>query len=326
MHKNQRGFTLIELSMVIVILSFIMLGLFKYNDVLQKNVDRDGFVEVLGHMIESAQGWQLEYVKKHDLAWLSYNNTEIWDTWPDSLDALIDSPHYTFSSCSKAQEVQERCLRGDAVYWSGRHVTQQKAINPHTLGYAYYFIIPLAELAPGGSAGNQDWAQYNQILSPLLKRGAERLTNNDVRIEVPVLQDAFAYSDMVWRNGSKTLTADWDIGGDYGITNAKDYLIAASDGSQISVSKRLVTIEAVAHSQSIRKPTCSKGLSPALMLNFSEVPTDYAYDSLVSFKAYIQNQTSSAWTVGIDTVARNVNTKKLEKIHMGKATALVRCI
>ncbi|PMM64850.1 hypothetical protein BCT54_17300 [Vibrio splendidus] len=145
-------------------------------------------------------------------------------------------------------------------------------------------------------------------------------------IKIPMKDSTVSHSHLVHRNGSKTLTGDWDIGGDYGITNAIDYLIAASDGSQISVSKRLVTIEAVSHGQSIRKPACSKGLSPNLILNIGEVGDHQVYDYLANFKAYIEHQDSTSWIVGIDTVARNVNTKKLEKTHIGKATALVRCI
>ncbi len=324
--KSQKGLTLIELSMSIAILSSIMFGLYKLADVYQKNLNRDGFVEVLGHMIESAQGWQLEYVKEHELAWLSYNNTEIWDTWPDSLDALIDSPHYTFSSCSKAQEAQGRCFRGDGVYWSDRHVTQQKAINPHTFGYAYYFIIPLAELAPGGSAGNQDWAQYMQILSPLLKRGAERLTNNDVRIEVPVLQDAFAYSDMVWRNGSKPLTGDWDVGGDYGITNVKDVTLKASNGSQIPVSSKLSESTTAKHGDWVDKPQCIRGQTAQANLSISSIDVDTRYYTLLGgLKPYILSQTATQWRVGISISVKINSTGRETILTSGEALLTAYC-
>ncbi|MFA0154496.1 hypothetical protein [Vibrio sp. 10N.261.46.A3] len=322
-HKKQQGSTLMSVLLGLSIAAPLMLGYYKFDQKRQDKLDREAFAVSISEIMEAAQSWQFQYVKNNNYDDVSYENPLIFETWPPSLDALIASP-YLNDGCSLAEESAGKCLRYDGVDWSNRRITQEKSYK--TFDNQYKIVIPLGDLAPGGGAGHEDWDRYNRWVAPLREIGAKQRPNYDVELNVKFLQDSIAYSEMVWRNGSKTLTGDWDVGGAHGITNAKDYMIAASDGSQISVSRRLVTIEGVSHLDDVMKPKCSKGLSPNLILNFGGINTDHRYDYLGNFKAYILTQNSNYWTVGIEASLRNKNTKNLEVTNLGKATALVQCI
>ncbi len=151
--------------------------------------------------------------------------------------------------------------------------------------------------------------------------------NNLITLRIDRPDKAFAYDGLVKRSGDdSTLLGDWDVGGNYGITNAKEYTIKASNNSQISVSKRLVTIEGLSHGQTIKKPVCSGSLSPKLTLNIGEIDTPVTFEALSRFKPYIQHQNANSWTIGVDVTAKNISSGKTEKVNFGKVTALIQCI
>lgn len=318
MRIKEKGFTLVEVGFVIMILSVIFTFITwpivwsRYTDKQENFVVKD-----VQTIIEAAQNYQYDYLMKNEVSPLDYTNPQIAASWPSNLEWLIDS-RWFLSVCTKQRQQAGKCKRASLLYFSSDAMfTSMKSYTDGT--HHYVLTIPTVDELSDSSRAS--------LRKKLYAFGAQESDDGkSFDIKIPMKDSTVSHSHLVHRNGSKTLTGDWDLGGDYGITNAKDYLIAASDGSQISVSRRLVTIENVSHNQPIRKPTCSAGLSPNLILNVGEIGDVDGYDYLANFKAYIQNQNSMSWTVSIDTVARNVNTKKLEKTHIGKATALVRCI
>ncbi|WP_390240690.1 hypothetical protein [Vibrio sp. R78045] len=244
-------------------------------------------------------------------------------SWPATLDNLMnDYPEQYWGSCTIDRELNGECKLPDYVPWSHSRLstyfytdlTHIPAFNEHLV-----IRIPLHELDKDA----KEWTRWSNVLIDI--PGAKR-AGSDIHITLRQATLALMYENIVMRDGSATLTEDWDVGGQHGITNAKDYTIAASDGSQISVSKRLVTIENVSHGQTVRKPACSTGLSPTLALNISDISLPWNYIEISSFKAYIDGQNNQLWTVGVDTTAKNTDTNKLEITHFGKATALVQCI
>ncbi|MFA0011965.1 type II secretion system protein [Vibrio lentus] len=229
--------------------------------------------------------------------------------------------------CSEADSRAGTCWRYDETPW-GEVQGYQRIGVPIGAAYPDFYraelTIPLQDtgLESYHLERNVTLQMFSQLPNVIFDEAKNTLT---LRIERP--DKAFAYDGLVKRSGDdSTLLGDWDLGGLFGITNARDYMIAGVGGGQISVSKRLVTIEAVSHGQIVKKPTCSKDLLPNLTLSFSESPTYVGYDYVAGFKSYIQSQNSNAWTVGVDTTLRNSNTKKLERTHYGKATASVQCI
>ncbi|WP_439146833.1 hypothetical protein [Vibrio sp.] len=244
------------------------------------------------------------------------------ETWPATLDNLMtDYPEQYWGSCTIDQELNGECKLPDYIPWShSRLLTDHdRELILHTFNDHLILQFPLSEL----KGDPKEWTRWSSVLMDI--PGAKRV-GQDIEITLRQATLALMYDNIVMRDGNATLKGDWDIGGEYGITNAKDYTIAASDGSQISVSKRLVTIEGVSHGDTVRKPKCSKGLSPQLTLSLSEIPTLRDYDYLISFKSYIESQNSNFWTIGIDSTMRNANTNKHEMTHHGKSTALVQCI
>ncbi len=244
-------------------------------------------------------------------------------SWPATLDNLMnDYPEQYWGSCTIDRELNGECKLPDYVPWSySRLSTYFYTSLAHIPAFNEHLVIriPLSELA----SDPKEWTRYSNVLIDI--PGARR-AGSDIHITLRQATLALMYENIVMRDGSATLTEDWDVGGQHGITNAKDYTIAASDGSQISVSKRLVTIENVSHGQTVRKPACSAGLSPNLILSIGEINLSTQHTELSEFKAYIKSQNSNDWTIAIDTTAKNKNTKNFEITHFGKATALVQCI
>ncbi|TKF00233.1 hypothetical protein FCV44_03990 [Vibrio kanaloae] len=314
---KQRGVGLVELLITLgLILAIVGISYPVYHN-YQEDEKAKAYGEHIRELIERIHQYQYYKITEEGVDATSQAS------WPATLDNLMnDYPEQYWGSCTIDQELNGECKLPDYVPWSPSRLstyfytdlTHIPAFNEHLV-----IRIPLHELDKDA----KEWTRWSNVLIDI--PGAKR-SGNDIDITLRQATLALMYENIVMRDGSVTLTEDWDVGGAHGITNAKDYLIAASDGSQISVSKRLVTIEAVSHGQTVRKPACSIGLSPKLILNIGDIETPAHYESLAKFKSYILNENSNYWTIGVDTTAKNTKTKKMEATHFGKATALVQCI
>ncbi|MEZ8822531.1 hypothetical protein AB4425_17315 [Vibrio sp. 10N.261.51.A1] len=313
---KQRGVGLVEFILTLVLSLIVFIAALPFYNDYQTDKKAKAYGEHIRGLIERIHQYQYYKITEEDV------DSTSKASWPATLDNLMnDYPEQYWGSCTIDQELNGECKLPDYVPWSPSRLstyfytdlTHIPAFNEHLV-----IRIPLSELA----SDPKEWTRYSNVLIDI--PGAKR-SGHDIHITLRQATLALMYENIVMRDGSVTLTEDWDIGGEHGITNAKDYLIAASDGSQISVSKRLVTIEGVSHGETVRKPACSEGLSPNLILSIGEIKLSTEHAELSEFKAYIKSQNDNYWTVAIDTTAKNKNTKSFEITHFGKATALVQC-
>ncbi|OCH37369.1 hypothetical protein A6E02_18705 [Aliivibrio fischeri] len=137
---------------------------------------------------------------------------------------------------------------------------------------------------------------------------------------------AFAYDGLVKRSGDdSTLLGDWDVGGDYAITNAKDYTIRNDDGSQQLVSKGLVSITQVEHGDFIDKPQCPTDQEPVLTLNIQTVSIMNEYTLTGSIKPYVLSETNTQWQAGLEIRVRRNSTGTPDLSTKGIMNAFVQC-
>ncbi|MUK76579.1 type II secretion system protein [Aliivibrio fischeri] len=145
-----------------------------------------------------------------------------------------------------------------------------------------------------------------------------------LRIDRP--DKAFSYESLVKRSGDdSTLLGDWDVGGDYAITNAKDYTIKNDDGTQQLVSRGLVNISQVEHGDFIDKPQCPTDQEPDLTLSIHTVTITNNYTLTGSIKPYIQSETATQWQAGLVIRVIKNSTGKATTTNKGVMTAFVQC-
>ncbi|MUJ27968.1 hypothetical protein GNP73_08270 [Aliivibrio fischeri] len=137
---------------------------------------------------------------------------------------------------------------------------------------------------------------------------------------------AFAYDGLVKRSGNdSTLLGDWDVGGDYAITNAKDYTIRNDDGSQQLVSRGLVKITQVEHGDFIDKPQCPTDQESDLTLSIHTVTITNEFTLTGSIKPYVLSETDTQWQAGLEIRIKNNSTGKPTSTNKGLMNAFVQC-
>ncbi|MCZ5940955.1 type II secretion system protein, partial [Vibrio parahaemolyticus] len=154
---------------------------------------------------------------------------------------------------------------------------------------------------------------------------AKAQTNGDIIVTVydPLLSQL--YDEFLQRDGSVALTDDWDVGGDYSITNAHDVTILNSDGTQKIVSQGLVDIYTVAHGDIVEKPSCPEGTHPYIALGLGKIFINKDYQLTGSQKPYLISQTSDYWQVGLEVRVKSLITGDLDIKNEGEVTAFTQC-
>ncbi|WP_042990168.1 hypothetical protein [Vibrio cholerae] len=150
--------------------------------------------------------------------------------------------------------------------------------------------------------------------------------SNTLTLRVDRPDKAFAYDSLVKRSGDdSTLLGDWDVGGNFAITNVKDITLRNSDGSQKGVSSRLTDIYTVSHGTWIQKPKCPTGKNIVPSFSITEVLTDDNHTLTGMQRAYKLNENSTHIQVGLDVGAkRNLNGANVA-LHAGLVTVTLQC-
>jgi hypothetical protein len=143
------------------------------------------------------------------------------------------------------------------------------------------------------------------------------------RIDSGVQQDA-----LVKRSGDdSTLTGDWDVGGNYAITNAKDVTIRNSDGSQRSVGTGVVRAFVGKHNERVNKHKCPANLTPSIIVSIKSI---FAQNNANNINTISQSKTyatesSTYWTLGLDYYAQLQGSSTWTLQHDGEISAFLIC-
>ncbi|EGU37418.1 hypothetical protein [Vibrio scophthalmi] len=150
--------------------------------------------------------------------------------------------------------------------------------------------------------------------------------NNILTVRIDRPDKAFAYESLVKRSGDdSTLLGDWDVGGNFAITNAKDVTIKNSNGTQQSVVQGLTKIYTVEHGQWLRKPPCPQGMTLNSTFSITEIQAHRNYTLTGLQRAYLLEESATHLRVGLDAGAKHKSTNAGHTLHLGKVTALLQC-
>ncbi|WP_236797425.1 type II secretion system protein [Aliivibrio fischeri] len=227
-------------------------------------------------------------------------------------------------TCLPADNAQGFCFLIDQTPWGKINYEREPLVTPtgtNTWRAVMRFTLP-----------DQSDPAFTTELSMSISMLTQIPTNeydpalNQMTIYINRPDMAFAYDGLVKRSGDdSTLLGDWDVGGNFAITNAKDYTIRNHDGSQQLVSSGLVRITQVKHGDFIDKPQCPEHQQPDLTLSINTVTISNKYTLTGSIKPYVLDETPTKWQVGLVTRVVINSTGKSYSLHSGHLTAFVQC-
>ena len=258
--KNQRGFTLLGLLLTISVLSLIAVGAVHE---LRDYRERTAAKQYVDRVIYLAE--RLQLYNHHKTTTESIRPSK---SWPAKLDNLMSDYDGAFwNQCSIAEQQSGKCQRPESTPWN--------------VPIVYYtsWHQPYVELTiPYGSTGDMI-KRWSAPLREQKKYPHTELPNGDVKIRVDYLTDAVVYQDFLKRDGSTTLTNDWDVG-NKNILNVADITLKNSDGTVMSVAAGLTRQHFTArHGNEIKYPSCPVKMAAKIKLaTQGNIPNSIAND------------------------------------------------
>lgn len=318
MMKHQRGLGLIDVLFAIALLGLVYAGVAKWALInKEKNAAQD-YRNRIEHVVEALQKYQYQQKTiKPPVA--------VIDQFPTNLNDLVTPDEQFWINCTVADEAARRCVRPDYLPWSSLRIGYEAGRKTVTIG-SDLKDIAYAELTfPLSSTTIQPIYRAKWATELLKVPYAKALSNGDITVMVydPLLSQL--YDEFLQRDGSVQLTDDWDVGGDYAITNAKDLTLLNSDGTQKIISKGLVNVITVKHGDRVDKPSCPDGMAPDIMLSIANIYIGSDLELTGSQKPYLMTTTDRYWQVGLEVRVKSLITGQFEKATTGEITAFTQC-
>ena len=312
--RAQRGFGLVETAITLAIVLAIAGITLPFLLEQRKDDEAKAYANHIRVLIERIHQYQYFKITEEGVSPSSK------ESWPATLESLMtDYPLQYWNSCSAAEEQNGDCVQPGFVPWSRSRIAsyfQTDASNP---AFNTHLVLrfPLSELA----SEPKDYTRWSNVLMDI--PGAQRV-GNDIDITLRQATLALMYDNIVMRDGYTTLTDDWDVGG-HKISNAEDFTIRNSDGTQTSIAQGLVTIYHVKAWEEFAKPSCPEGLTATPQLSLASVDVIYPYTITGSLKPYIASETATTWAANIDAYVINTETKEYNVLNSGEIMAMVQC-
>jgi len=231
-------------------------------------------------------------------------------------------PHY-LPNCSTANSNDGKCRKAEHTLW-GATMELTRVTLPLPTGFRglNQIVIPLPPMTAAFKF------EHDVHVATLLKLPFAHYDSaaNTVTWQVRQVGEELQHNGLVRRSGDNSkLTGDWDVGGNFAITNAKDVMVRNSDGSQRSLSVGIPPVIAK-HGQRIDKPACPTGLKPTITTSikgvFNETTSDIAFTNVGSQRSYTVNR-RGYWIVMLDYWAEVQNMTTL--LHDGEVNVQLTC-
>lgn len=318
MMKRQRGLGLLDVLFALALLGLIYAGGAR---VLMSNKETHAAQDYrvrIEQVIEALQKYQYQQrTIKPTVA--------VIDEFPTELNDLVTTDEQFWINCTEADEAAKRCIRPDYVPWTRERIGYEAGHKGITIGTDVRDVAYAQLTFPLSSSVIEPIYRAKWATELLKMPYAKAQTNGDIMVTVydPLLSQL--YDEFLQRDGSVALTDDWDVGGDYSITNAHDVTILNSDGTQKIVSQGLVDIYTVAHGDRVEKPSCPEGSQPYIALGLGKIFISKDYELTGSQKPYLLSEGSDYWQVGLEVRVKSLLTGALDKSSSGEITAFTQC-
>ena len=274
------------------------------------------FYDRMKHIIQQINAYQMDQVGR---GLTTVNGLGIF---PHAWSLL--EPYY-LPSCNYSDEQKGLCLPSRKTPWG----TEMQI----TLAYsADANRFPQMTISIPMQPKNDTFAlERDAYISALGKLPGTRMdeSKNAIQLVISRLDNAIQHDGVVKRSGNNsTLTGDWDTGGKFAITNAKDVLIRNRDGSQTNLSTMVLTTFVAKHGERVDKPQCPSHLKPDIQVAikglFPFTPAN-KFSDVGMQKAYVTAY-SKYWQIGLDYWAVREYPNETVLMHDGEVSVSLRCI
>uniref|UniRef100_UPI0026308367 prepilin-type N-terminal cleavage/methylation domain-containing protein n=1 Tax=uncultured Vibrio sp. TaxID=114054 RepID=UPI0026308367 len=315
---KQRGLALLDVLFAMALLGLIIAGASKWMAIQKEKNAAGDYRARIELVIETLQKYQYQ---QHSMV----PSVPLYEEFPNLLNDLVTPDEQFWINCTPADEAARSCVRPDSAPWTverlGYEAGQRTVtINGQSRDIAYAKLtFPLSSTAIQ-PIHRAKWA--TELLNiPYAK--AEPDGDITVMVYDPLLSQL--YDAFLQHDGSVPLSDDWDVGGQFAVTNTKDLTILNTDGTQKIVSKGLVNISTVEHGERVDKPSCPEGTTPDIMLSIGNIYIPSDLELTGSQKPYLISQTSTDWQVGLEVRVRSLITGLFDKSYAGEVTAFTQC-
>lgn len=318
MMKRQRGLGLLDVLFAIALLGIIYAGGIRVWMTYKENHAAENYRIRIEQVIEALQKYQYQQKTRDPEPEAQYQ-------FPMHINDLVSEEEQFWVNCTFADEVEHRCIQPDYVPWTTERIGYESGAREVTLDDVFQYM-PYAQLTfPLSSIQPQYRARWSTELLRLPYAKQEDSGDIVVMVYDPLISQL--YDEFLQRDGSVELTNDWDVGGNYSVTNARDYTILNSDGTQKIVSQGLVDIYTVKHGDRVKKPACPEGTSPHLAMSLGQIFIEKDLELTGSQKPYIQlaGTDDNYWQVGLEIRVKSLLTGELGISNDGEITAFTQC-
>lgn len=316
--RKQGGFGLMDVLLALSLTALVLITVIPMSMSYYKQKQVDEFMTNIKGLIVQMQLYQFHRTSKE-----GYKSNPFFpgymDSWPASFDALMLDYGGAFRElCGPMNEEAGKCVRPDTLPFTTEKLSFKQVME--TTVNKVFLVIPTSTLPDDGPRAR--WGQ------PLLALpDAQLLDNGDIHILLRPLTKTIMYDEFLRKDGSVHLTGDWDVGGDYAITNAKDYTIRNNDGSQKLISRGLSNVFTLEHGDIVEKPSCPDNLEPSINLALGYIKVEGDYQLVGSQKPYLieAGTNNSQWQVGLALRVKNLTTNKFNELNSGEILAITQC-
>ncbi|WP_178306569.1 CHASE3 domain-containing protein [Vibrio algicola] len=294
MRKYQGGFaSLISLLVVLSVIGYLAIFYVKHEQ--QDNIknNQNSFYNHVTNIITQINAYQSD---QYDAGILPDSQ----DLFPDSL-ATLQTKGY-LGLCSTADNQNGNCMRPEQTPWGDDiDYTRQKMV-----GQKYYEAILTIQLPPQDNSNAFEEQVSLNLFSQIAGTHYDE-KKRIITITVTRLENLFALTTVVKRSGEdSTLTGNWDVGGDYSVTNAKDFRIRNANGTQRSLAVGVVDSFSAESPSNIQHPQCAPGLTPDIVATpkFVSLP-DGIYEHTPA--GAVINNNATYWSVSLKYMYKNTS-------------------
>jgi hypothetical protein len=276
------------------------------------------FYQQLEYITNQANAFQIDQISQ---GWPPNSAAVFPNTWSDLQPAYLPN-------CSTSDNNAGKCRKPEQTPW-GTSMLMTKINSPVPPSVTPRYRLQIQVPFPNATS-DATQLEHQAVLETLGRfPGSEFNAASNVliiwvdRIDSGVQQDA-----LVKRSGDdSSLTGDWDVGGNYAITNAKDITIRNSDGSQRQLGLGVVRALTGAHGDFINIHKCPPDSIPDIITSIKGI---FSLNNATTISKVTQSRSyatvsGTRWMLGLDYYAQLEGDDNWKLSHDGEINAFLTC-
>ena len=284
MKQKQAGFGVVSIAITLVFIMTMGLWYAKAEQQRRLMSEVQPFVEQVAFIKDAINAYQLDKLN----AGVALSSRSLFPArWSD-----LEGDYVT--RCAAADHAKGYCKPIYQTPWGENMTLSIKSL--HSPYYAAKITIPLPQKAPLTERQRQ---AHMAGLATFAEATFDN-SSNTITLLIHKLSDEVKHELLLSRTGDKTLLGDWDVGGSFAITNARDVTVRNVNGTQRRLGAGVVNTLIAVDAQHISKHSCPQGLQPDITLSIKSLASEHlAISNLGQVKAWFEPR-SRDWIVHLD--------------------------